>query len=255
VSFAVAAEAYDRFMGRYSNPLAPEFADFAGVTGGQRVLDVGCGPGALTAELVARTGAGRVAAVDPSESFVTALRERHPDVDSHQAAAEDLPFSEDTFDAALAQLVVHFMAEPIAGLREMARVARPGGVVAATVWDHGGGRGPLSTYWQAVKEVDPEVPDESQLAGATEGDLTKLFERAGLGNIEELALPVTVEHPTFDDWWEPYTLGVGPAGAYVASLDDERREQLRSRCEELLPEAPFVLTAQAWAARARVAAT
>jgi SAM-dependent methyltransferase len=252
VSFAVAAEAYDRFMGRYSVPLASLFADFAGVEAGQRVLDVGCGPGALTAELEDRIGSSRVAAVDPSESFIAALQERHPDVDAQQASAEDLPYGDDDFDTALAQLVVHFMRDPVRGLGEMGRVTRAGGVVAASVWDHGGGHGPLSTYWVAVHALDPDVPDESQLAGATRGDLTRLFEAAGLRGVEELPLQVSVEHRTFDDWWEPYTLGVGPAGAYVASLDDERREQLRARCEELLPEAPFVLTAQAWAARARV---
>jgi SAM-dependent methyltransferase len=250
VSFAVAAEAYDRFMGRYSVPLGPVFADFAGVADGQRVVDVGCGPGALTAELVSRVGAGSVAAVDPSESFVAALRERHPEVDAHRASAEDLPFQDDAFDTSLAQLVVLFMADPVGGLREMARVTKPGGTVAASVWDHGGGNGPLSPYWQAVRELDSDVEDESQLAGVNEGDLSRLFREAGLHDVEELALSVSVEHPTFEDWWEPYTLGVGPAGAYMVGLDDEQREQLRGRCAALLPEPPFVITAQAWAARA-----
>ena len=129
-------------------------------------------------------------------------------------------------------------------------MTRAGGVVAASVWDHGGGQGPLSIYWKAVRELDPDVQDESQLAGANEGDLAELFQAAGLHEIEEVALSVSVEHPTFEDWWKPYTLGVGPAGAYVASLDDERRERLRARCEELL-QAPFVLSARAWTARAR----
>ena len=250
MSFAVAADAYDKFMGRYSVPLAPPFADFAGITDGQKVLDVGCGPGALTAELADRLGASAVTAADPSESFVDALRERHPDVTALRASAEDLPFPNDTFDATLAQLVVHFMNEPVAGLGEMARVTRSGGVVAASVWDHGGGQGPLSIYWQAARELDPSVSDESQLAGANEGDLTELFEAAGLHEIEEVPLMVRVEHESFEEWWEPYTLGVGPAGAYVAGLDDERREQLRTRCAELV-QAPFVLESRAWSARAR----
>src|SRR5580765_4586183 len=142
-------------MGRYSMPLAPAFADFAAVTAGRRVLDVGCGPGALTTELAQRLGPEAVSAVDPSESFVAAARERHPGVTVQRAAAEELPFEDDAFDVSLAQLVVHFMSDPEAGLREMARVTREGGVVAACVWDHAGGRGPLSPYWDAARELDP----------------------------------------------------------------------------------------------------
>ena len=142
MSFDVAAEAYDRFMGRYSRLLSPQLADLAGVQGGQRALDVGCGPGALTAELVARLGAASVAAVDPSQSFVAAIRTRFPGVDVHEAPAERLPFADGGFDAALAQLVVHFMSDPVAGLTEMARVVRRDGVVAACVWDHAGQQRP-----------------------------------------------------------------------------------------------------------------
>jgi SAM-dependent methyltransferase len=248
VSFTVGAEAYDRFMGRYSVPLAPEFADFAAVAAGQRVLDVGCGPGALTAELVRRLGPAAVSAVDPSEPFVAAVRERHPAVGVRRAAAEHLPFRDQAFDAALAQLVVHFMAHPGAGLREMARVTRKHGVVAACVWDHAGGQGPLSLFWEAARELDPDVEGESQLAGAREGHLAQLFQAAGLHEIEESALSVSVEHPTFEDWWEPFTLGVGPAGGHAARLDAERQAQLRELCREMLPSEPFVLTARAWAA-------
>src|SRR4051812_9629572 len=128
MSFAVAPDAYDRFMGRYSVPLAPKLADFASVAAGQRALDVGCGPGALTAELVSRLGAAAVSAVDPSEPFVAAARERHSGVSVQRAAAEELPFEDEAFDAALAQLVVHFMTDPVAGLRELARVTRVDGV-------------------------------------------------------------------------------------------------------------------------------
>jgi SAM-dependent methyltransferase len=252
MSFAVAAEAYDRFMGRYSNPLAPSFADFAGVEPGQRVLDVGAGPGALTAVLAERLGPEAVTAVEPSEPFVDALRERHPDVTVLHAAAENLPFEDDSFDTAIAQLVVHFMKDPVRGLSEMRRVTVPGGVVAANVWDHGGGHGPLSVYWEVVRELDPSNTGEGQLAGATQGDLTRLFERAGLADVEERSLTVTVEHETFEEWWEPYTLGVGPAGSYVAGLEPEAREELRERCRERLSDPPFVIDAIAWSARARV---
>jgi SAM-dependent methyltransferase len=252
MSFAVGADAYDRFMGRYSMPLAPQLADLAAVAPGQRVLDVGCGPGALTAELVRRLGPAAVAAIDPSESFVAAAQERHPGVSIQHGAAEQLPFGDQAFDAALAQLVVHFMAQPVVGLREMARVTRTHGVVAACVWDHAGDQGPLSLSWQAARELDPGVQDESRLAGSREGHLAQLFREAGLHEVQESALSVSVEHRTFGDWWEPFTLGVGPAGSYAAGLDATRQARLREHCREMLPAAPFAVTALAWAARGHV---
>ena len=255
MSFDVAADAYDGFMGRYSMPLAPVFADFAGIAPGQRVLDVGCGPGALTGELVQRLGPETLSAVDPSASFMEAIRQRQPAVDARRAPAEDLPFEAATFDVALAQLVVHFMTDPVAGLREMARVTRPGGIVAACVWDHEGGTGPLDVFWRAAHELDPDVMDESKLAGARQGHLRELFEEAGLIEIEDDVLEVRVEHRSFDAWWKPYTMGVGPAGAYLAGLDDETRDRLRDRCRDSLPRAPFVQTARAWAARGFAAGT
>jgi SAM-dependent methyltransferase len=251
VSFFVAADAYDRFMGRYSRLLSPQMADLAGIAARQRALDVGCGPGALTTELVDRLGADAVAAVDPSEPFVAAARERHPGVDVRRASADKLPFPDAGFDAALAQLVVHFMPDPVAGLAEMRRVTRPGGAVAACVWDHAGGKGPLGAFWDAVRELDPGVHDEGDLPGAREGHLAQLFTDAGLTDVESTSLSAPLVHQTFDEWWEPFTAGVGPAGAYVATLDDERREALREACRSLLPEPPFTITALAWAARGR----
>lgn len=250
MSFTVGADAYDRFMGRYSVPLAPELADFAAVEADQHVLDVGCGPGALTSELVSRVGAAAVSAVDPSEPFVAAVRERHAGVTVQRARAEQLPFGDQVFDAALAELVVHFMADPVVGLREMARVTRKHGIVAACVWDHAGGRGPLSLFWDAARELDPQVEDESRLAGAREGHLAELLGEAGLHEVEESVLSVEVEHQSFEDWWEPFTLGVGPAGGYASRLDPERQAELRERCREKV-SAPFTLTARAWAARGR----
>jgi SAM-dependent methyltransferase len=250
VSFDVAAESYDRFMGRFSTQLAAPFADFAGVSSGQRVLDVGCGPGALTTELVARLGVDAVTAIDPSEPFVEAARERHPGVRVERGAAERLPFADGEFDAALAQLVVHFMDDPVAGLREAGRVTRDGGVVAACVWDHGGSRGPLSLFWEGARSVDPELTGEADLAGASEGQLGELFAAAGLTGAEETALTVAREYESFDEWWEPYTLGVGPAGGYVARLDAEKRDRVREACRSLLPPAPFTIEAYAWTARA-----
>jgi SAM-dependent methyltransferase len=252
VSFDVAADSYDRFMGRYSTLLSPKLADLAGIAAGQRVLDVGCGPGALTGELVRRLGAAAVNAVDPSSPFVGAARERNPGVDVRQAAAEELPFADDSFDATLAQLVVHFMSDPVAGLKEMARVTRPNGVIAACVWDYSGDEGPLGPFWAAARQLDHEVRDESGLAGARQGDLAGLFATAGLHRIEAAVLSVRVEHVSFDAWWEPFTLGVGPAGRYLAGLDEQHSTQLRELNRSMLPPAPFAVTARAWAARGEV---
>ena len=252
MAFAGSADAYDRFMGRYSVRLAPAFADFAGVTRAQRVVDVGCGPGALTTELVDRVGAENVSAADPTEQFVAAARERHPGVTVQIAPAEELPFVDDEFDAALAQLVVHFMSDPVRGLAEMARVTREGGVVAACVWDHAGGRSPLAPFWNAVHEVDADARDESQLAGGHEGHLTELLTGAGVRDVEETTLPVQVRHEAFEEWWEPFALGVGPAGVYMSSLPPEGRDELRERARKRVGPEPFTIESCVWATRARV---
>ena len=251
MSFAVAADAYGRFMGRYAEPLAVQFVELAGVRAGQQALDVGCGPGALTAELVQRLGSAAVCAIDPSEPFVAAAQARFPAVDVRLGVAEHLPFPDDSVDLALAQLVVHFMTDPVAGLTEMARVTRPGGVVAACVWDHAGDSGPLATFWRAVHELDPDAPGEADLAGAREGHLAQLSEAAGLAQIEPTKLTVRVGFTSFEDWWEPFTLGVGPAGAYVARLDEPKRDALRARCAQGLPSSSFEIAASAWCVRAR----
>ena len=253
MGFDVSGTAYGRFMGRFSEPLSPVFADTVALRPGDRALDVGCGPGALTEVLTDRLGAERVAAVDPSESFVAAVRERLPGVVVEQAPAEALPFPDDSFDVALAQLVVHFMADPVAGLREMARVTRPGGAVAACVWDFAGERAPLTTFWRAAGQLDAAVVDESRLAGARAGHLRELAGAAGLVGVDPAELTVRISYPTFDDWWEPYTLGVGPAGDHVARLDDAGRAALRAACAAMLPPAPIDVEATAWAVRASVA--
>ena len=251
MTFEVPAQSYGRFMGRFSEPLAVPFAETAGVQLGQRALDVGCGPGALTAVLLERLGAGQVSAVDPSESFVTAVRARFPDVDVHRGVAEQLPFPDDHFDRTLAQLVVHFMTDPVAGLGEMARVTRPDGLIGACVWDHAGGGGPLSIFWRAATDVDPHASPEADLPGTREGQLGDLCSSAGLRDIRSTSITATVQFGSFDAWWEPFTLGVGPAGLYVGQLDDAGREALRSRCEELLPPPPFEVAASAWCVTAQ----
>jgi SAM-dependent methyltransferase len=247
----VSADAYDRFMGRYAAPLAPLFADLAGLAPGQRALDVGCGPGALTAVLVDRLGTSHVAAVDPSGPFVAAAQVRFPDVDVREGSAEELPFSDDEFDVALAQLVVNFMADPAQGVSEMARVTGPGGVVAACVWDGADSRAPITPLARATRHISRRF-GEADFRGASPGDLADLFNGAGLAEVSETSLEITVRHETFEEWWEPYTLGVGRTGDFVRSLTDEEREIVRQACRDDLGPGPFDITARTWAATGRV---
>ena len=192
-----------------------------------RVLDVGCGPGALSATLVDLVGAENVVGVDPSEPFAEACGARLG-IEVEVASAEALPFPDDGFDAALAQLVVNFMADAPAGVREMARVTKPGGVVGACVWDYRGEMTMLRTFWDAAREVAPEragAPDEAAYIG--EGELAALWREVGLEDVRDGALNAGRELRDFDDLWEPFPLGVGPAGAFAASLDAEAQAALR----------------------------
>ena len=252
MSFDVPADAYDQFMGRFSMPLAEQFAAWLRLEPGQRVLDVGCGPGALTKVLVETLGVGSVSAIDPSESFAAAVRERLPGVDVRCGAAEALPWADDVFDCAAAQLVVHLMADPAAGLAEMARVTRPGGTVAATVWDFAGGTGPTSAFWQAAGEVAPSAPVEADRPGGADGQLAGLLRQSGLSQVESTVLAVSLRFSSFDEWWEPFTHGVGPPGSYLASLDREQRAAVRDAATRLFPAGPFTMSVRSWTARGRV---
>jgi SAM-dependent methyltransferase len=249
-TFVVPADGYDRLMGRYLPTLAPAFADAAGVRPGMRVLDVGCGPGGLTRELVDRIGADAVAAIDPSPPFVRACRERNPGVDVREGVAEALPFDDDSFDAALASLVVGFLQDADAGARQMVRVTRPGGVVAACFWDVTG-MPTLRTFWTAAASLDGSVDAEPRRLGTAQGDIAALLDRAGAAQIEQGVVHARATYADFEDWWSPFPLGVGPAGAYCRSLDDDRRAALRSATRAALgdPQGPFTLEARAWFAR------
>jgi SAM-dependent methyltransferase len=251
MSFDVSGNAYDRFMGRYSRELAPALADFAGVEAGQRVVDVGCGSGVLTEELARRVGADHVAGADPSP-LLGACAERVPGAELKRAAAEALPWADDSFDAALAQLVVHFMSDPDAGAAEMTRVTRAGGVVAACTWDFSGGMKLLGTYWESAKALDPGA--ESESSAFDDGRLDALWRQAGLGNVEVDALAVSSRYEDFDELWDTFLLGVGPAGQHLVSQPPERQSAIRaeyfSRLSE--PAGPFELDARAWAVRGNV---
>ena len=254
MTFDVSADIYDRHVGRYGPQLSAAHVEAAGVQTGDRALDVGCGPGPLTRVLAAVVGAGNVAAVDPSPSFVEACRERVPGADVRLGEAESLPFADGDFDVALSQLVVNHMADPEEGVGEMRRVVRSGGTVSSCVWDYADGMEMLRAFFDAALEIDPEAPDEGRVMRfCREGELGGLWATCGLSDLETGELWATGEYAGFDDYWEPFTSGLGPSGSYCASLDPERQAALRDACFRRLgsPAGAFTLRARAWYAVGR----
>lgn len=254
-TFAVAGTTYDSFMGRYSIDLAPGFADAAGVSAGDRALDVGCGPGALTGTLVSRLGPDAVYACDPSAPFRDACAARNPGVVVKIGRAESIPFEDQIVDHALAQLVLHFVSDPRRAVAEMARVVRPGGTVAACVWDSANGMEMLRLFWDAALSIDLDAPDEAQvLRFGRPGEIAELFSSVALEDVVESTLSVASTYASFDELWNGFLAGVGPAGAYCVSLGDGDQERLRStlftRCGS--PDGAFALGAVARCAVARV---
>jgi len=245
--FRVSGDAYDFFMGRWSRRLAPALAEAAGITAGRRLLDVGCGPGALTGVLVELVGPSSVAACDPSEPFVAACAERHPGVDVRQAAAEDLPWPDQAFDVVLAQLVLNFVRDRAAAAAEMTRVLRPGGTVATAVWDYGEGMEMLRRFWDAARAIRADAPDESHpsaLGGV--GELAEFLTSAGFDLVAEGTLRVESTYADAVEVWQGFLAGVGPAGAWCLSLPEDEREALRREFLGRLPDSgPVTLAAVA----------
>jgi SAM-dependent methyltransferase len=250
--FHVQAEAYDRFVGRYSPQLAAALCDFAGIDNGRRALDVGAGPGALTAELSKRAGAANVVAVEPSEPFAHACRARVPGVEVVEAGAEAIPLPNDAFDATLSQLVLNFLPDARPALREMTRVTRAGGVIAACVWDYSGEMEMLRAFWDSAHEVGPESAaehDEATMRLGREGELAQLWQDSGLLRIRSTPLRVRGRYANFEDLWAAFLGGVGPAGAFTVSLAQDDQAALRAALARRLGagEEPFELSARAWA--------
>ena len=252
-TFLHGADVYDRHIGRYGRELAQELIKFADVHSGQQVLDVGCGPGALTWQLAMVVGAEQVAAIDPSPSFVQACQDRLPGVRAKVAAAEALPFADGVFDRTLAQLVVNFMTDADAGLREMRRVTKSGGIVAAAVWDYAGEMTLLRRFWDSVAELNPSAADLDEgrsMRYCTPEELEVLWTSAGLKKVGISEVVVTAGYEGFEDLWEPLEFGVAPSGAYVASLQPDRRAKLKADFQQRLGAGnkPFRLGARAWLA-------
>jgi SAM-dependent methyltransferase len=253
-TFLATGAAYDTFMGRYSRPLARAFAEMAEVAPGQCVLDVGCGPGALTGVLVDRLGPGSVTAIDPSAPFVAACAARHPGATVRRGRAEEIPFGDAGFDRVLAQLVLHFVSDPDRCGGEFRRVLRPGGVAAACVWDFAQGMQMLRLFWDAALELDPAAPDQARtLRFGRQGEIAELLVAAGFGDVVESTLEVASTYADVDELWSGFLAGIGPAGAYCMRLDEAARAALREALVRRLgsPAGPFTLTATARCARGR----
>ncbi|MET4698740.1 SAM-dependent methyltransferase [Constrictibacter sp. MBR-5] len=257
-----AGSSYDRYMGRWSGRIAPLFLDWLNVPAGLDWLEVGCGTGALSAAILERSSPRSLLAVDPSSGFVDAARAKlaDPRAAFQVGDAQALEVEDASRDVVVSGLVLNFVPDRMKALREMRRAARPGGRVGFYVWDYpGGGIAFMRAFWDAAVALDPAAAD------LTEGkrfpfcrpeSLTAEAMEAGLMSVESTAIEVATTFADFDDYWQPFTLGTGPAPGYCASLDPAARVRLRQKLEADLPreaDGSITLNARAWAVRARVA--
>jgi SAM-dependent methyltransferase len=253
------AEAYERFMGRWSGLVAPLLADFSEVSEGDAVLDVGSGTGALALALRAANGTGRITGVDPSDDYVryAASKSDDPSVVFEVGDARELRFPSSTFDKTVSAFALNFVPEPERAVKEMARVTRPGGVVTAAVWDYADGMQMLRTFWDEARALDPDIAprDEAHMPLSGRGELLAAWRRHGLLHVEEAALTVPLHFASFDDYWAPFLLGQGPAGAHVVALSTDRQRALEERLRKRLAsdgsDRPIDMHARAWAVKGR----
>jgi len=255
-----ASAGYERFMGRWSQLLAPRFIAFAGIKNGQNVLDVGTGTGSAAAAVEASVPASEIVGIDPSQAFIAYAQKnaKSPRAHFEVGDAQALRFKDASFDQTLALLVMNFIPDHHKAIAEMRRVTRPQGTVSACVWDYDAGMQMLRFFWDEAIALDPamEPKDERHMKLSHQGQLGELWKKAGLVNVQEAPLVIDQAFSSFNDYWEPFTKGAGPGGAYVVSLAPDRRQQLEARMRKRLlkdrPDGPFTLTARAWCVRGDV---
>jgi SAM-dependent methyltransferase len=260
MSMFSAGDAYDRFMGRWSRELAPLLVRFAGVRDGDAVLDVGSGTGALTAAVAAAAPSSRIVGIDAAAPYVAFAQARHlgAQVRFEVGDAQQLRFADGSFDRTLSLLILNFIPDQGKALNEMIRVTRPGGTIAAAVWDYGHGMEMLRIFWDETIARDPamDARDERHMPLCRRGELAALWRELGLHDVSDEVLTIETRFSSFDDYWAPFLEKQGPAGAYVAALPPDRREALRvSLWQRLMDDGrdgPIVLGARAWAVRGTV---
>lgn len=253
-----AGESYDRYMGRWSRALAPRFLDWLNPPAGLDWLDVGCGTGALSEAVLAAAAPGSIVAVEPSEGFLARAQARlaDPRISFRQGSAEALPVETASCDIAASALVLNFVPDRAKALAEMRRALRPGGTLAFYVWDYpGGGVQFMRAFWTAATALDPQAADlkeDRRFPFCTAPALTELARAAGLDAVACESITVPTVFRDFDDLWQPFTLGAGPAPGYCVSLPAEARERLREKLRDILPiaaDGTIALTVRAWAVR------
>jgi len=251
---------YEQYVGRWSRRVAPAFLAWLGIPAGRKWLDVGCGTGALCAAIADHCSPSSVAGVEPSEGFLKTANENLAGRAAlHQGSATAIPLGDGSVDVVVSGLVLNFIPDPLAALAEMARVTGKGGTIAAYVWDYAGKMELMRFFWDAAVALDPDARnlDEGiRFPLCRPEALEKIFAGAGLEGIEVKPIDVPTEFANFDDYWQPFLGGQGPAPAYAMSLDEAARARLRDRLRERLPTAAngiIALTARAWATRATVA--
>jgi len=251
---------YDQYIGRWSRLVAPRFLSWLSIPAGRRWLDVGCGTGALCAAIVDHCSARSVAGVEPSEGFLETAKENLADRAAlHLGSATTIPLGDASVDVVVSGLVLNFVPDPRAALAEMVRVTATGGTIAAYVWDYAGKMELLRIFWDAAVELDSEAGnlDEGVRFPLCRPEaLAELFASGGLEGIDVEPIDIPTPFANFEDYWQPFLGGQGPAPAYAMSLDDTARACLRDRIRERIPtkaNGTISLTARAWAARATVA--